>query len=305
MNTCAIVKHNTNIRRSKKEKQNHVSKCTSSSINIRHEVNTNTAAVSAIEPVPTIIIDNEYCFGESVVNGNSCIRSRRNIKKFNAMNLFMQVVMTILIGLLTVIPIHVSHLSRCKSKSIGGIDSMLPPVFTTSVDFVNIHTKTTTKKEEGVMITFVTDTTKPTTKYAYFFLIGGIEINDNSVDSSRSDTNRTLESYHGFYYNVVIATKLFRQQFQSEYDIHVMLQFTSNSTVKQLPENEMQLLQSVGIAHIHILPTYEVNNFSYLVYEKFRILNFVQYYRVMFIDGDIIPTNSLDYLLELSGEGVL
>jgi hypothetical protein len=128
---------------------------------------------------------------------------------------------------------------------------------------------------------------QPFRKWAYAFLIGGCSI-------------KTPE-YRGFLYNVVAATRRLRMS-GSIADVVVFLQMSVESEETSLPDEEEKLLAAMDIK-VHYLPKpasslHQV--FYALMLEKFRILDLTDYSRVLFLDGDIMPLCSLDYLFELS-----
>jgi hypothetical protein len=125
-----------------------------------------------------------------------------------------------------------------------------------------------------------------TSPYAYVFLIGGIH------------TDRP--GYRGFLYNVLIAAKILRGT-GSKQDIWVLLQFSPDATVRNLPSKERSFLKALDVRPL-VLPPAEEESFAAVVYEKFRILQFTQYKRVMFVDADIIPVANLDYLFHLTDD---
>jgi hypothetical protein len=136
----------------------------------------------------------------------------------------------------------------------------------------------------------------PTRKWAYAFLIGGC--------SSKKP------EYRGFLYNVVVAAQRF-EELGSKADVVVFIQMSVVTKETSLPEEDVKLLAALDV-RIHYLPKFRTSineNFYALVLEKFRILELTEYSRVLFLDADIMPLCSLDYLFELSepenGEAVL
>ena len=124
-------------------------------------------------------------------------------------------------------------------------------------------------------------------KWAYAFLIGGV----NSKDPE----------YRGFLYNTIVATKIL-QTHNTQADVVLLVQMSMLTNETKLPEEEETLLQYYNIK-IKYLPKFlsrYSETFYALVMEKFRILQLVDYSRVLFLDGDIMPYCSLDYIFELS-----
>jgi len=126
----------------------------------------------------------------------------------------------------------------------------------------------------------------PSRKWAYAFLIGG-------VDPDKP------KNYKGMIYNAMVATYILHEA-QSAADVVVMIQMSETTAATELPTEDVRILEALNI-HIHYLPKPTTKQTFYtVVLEKFRILELVQYSRVLFMDSDIIPFCSLDYLFDMS-----
>jgi len=164
-----------------------------------------------------------------------------------------------------------------RTKSRPSRPSSLATVTSTSSATVNSTTTTST----------TTTTTTPVRKWAYAFLVGGV------LDP---ETN-----YRGFLYAVVVSAKIFRDS-GSAADVVVMIQLSYNTNATTLPQDELDLLTSVGVK-IKYLPKFAARvheQFYALVMEKFRVLELTEYSRVIFLDSDITPLCSMDYLFDQS-----
>ena len=127
----------------------------------------------------------------------------------------------------------------------------------------------------------------PIRKWAYAFLIGGCD--------------STKPQYKGFLLNTLVAAYKLRTT-GSQADIIVLIQMSSYSNEERLPDDDVSLLNAMNI-QIRYLPKFKSHvseTFYALVMEKFRILELVDYSRVLFLDSDIMPHCSLDYMFELS-----
>ena len=120
--------------------------------------------------------------------------------------------------------------------------------------------------------------------YAYAFIVGSVHENQTA--------------YKGFLYNVLISVQLLRR-FGSRAEYVIYLQLSPNSQLSELPEDDIRHLEAMGI-HIVTLPKPQVESFSDLMFDKFRIFQLTQYERVMYLDADVMPLTNLDYLFELS-----
>jgi hypothetical protein len=143
-----------------------------------------------------------------------------------------------------------------------------------------------------------TNPNRPYRKWAYAFLMGGC------------NPNRP-EEYRGFLYNILVSADIL-QHHGSTADVVVMVQLAYQNTTRtttastattvptSLPADDVRLLHAMNIK-IHYLPApSREQNFYSVVLEKFRILQLVQYSRVLFVDGDAWPLCNLDYLFDLS-----
>jgi hypothetical protein len=129
------------------------------------------------------------------------------------------------------------------------------------------------------------ETLKANSKFAYAFVVGGC------------DPDRP--KYRGFLYNVLVSAKILRD-FGTRGDIVVMIQMAFQSFHDRLPPLEEQMLQDALGVHLIYIPKNPHENFYEIQMEKFRILELVQYQRVLFLDADVMPTNKMDYLFEMS-----
>eukprot|EP00980_Cylindrotheca_fusiformis_P023208 scaffold10220_cov148-Cylindrotheca_fusiformis.AAC.6 len=124
-------------------------------------------------------------------------------------------------------------------------------------------------------------------KWAYAFVVGGCK--------------RDSRGYKGFIYNTAVAAQILRES-GSKADVVALIQMSAGTNETALPEEESKMLTAMNVK-IEYLPkfsslTHEV--FYTLMLEKFRVLQMTQYSRVIFMDGDVMPFCSLDYLFELS-----
>ena len=115
---------------------------------------------------------------------------------------------------------------------------------------------------------FLPPSDMPIRKWAYAFLIAGVD--------------PRKEGYHGFFYNVLISAELLKK---TQADVIVMVQMAKNTADRLTDEEERQLkIQNVKIVYLELPPH---QNFYTIQFEKFRILDFTEYSRVIFLDGDV------------------
>lgn len=126
-------------------------------------------------------------------------------------------------------------------------------------------------------------------RFAYAFVIGGCNPEDGA--------------YRNYIFNILVAAKVLRDQ-GSRADVVAFFQLSYNTPDEQLPSDDTRLLDAMGIQYRYI-PKDPNESFYSIVLEKFRVLTLVEYDRVLFMDGDVMPVTSLDYLFDLSMNGTL
>ena len=126
-------------------------------------------------------------------------------------------------------------------------------------------------------------------RFATAYVVGG-------VDPDRP-------AYRGYIYDILVSTYIQRKD-GSKADTYVFFQLSFSSQWDSLPEEDVALLNKLGIKY-EIIPKDSDESFSRITLNKFRILNLTQYERVLFLDGDVMARRSLDYLFELSVQGLL
>lgn len=131
--------------------------------------------------------------------------------------------------------------------------------------------------------------------YAYAFLMAGCDPADADAPT------RGSSSYRYMLYGVMVAARILRQT-GSRADLLLLVEMLYSSPAARLPVHEERWLQSLGV-QIKYLPKRPQQYFYRTQMDKFRILKWVQYRRIMFLDVDVLPTNNLDYLFWFSDPG--
>jgi len=133
-------------------------------------------------------------------------------------------------------------------------------------------------------------TTTAPARFAYAFLISGC------------DPSSPL-TYRPYLFNILVATKILIDS-GSHADVVVMIQLQKE--YKELPSQDLAWLQLYpSTIRIHYLPPLLRDNFYNAQLAKFHILELVDYQRVMYLDADVMPLCSMDYLFEISSQGRL
>jgi hypothetical protein len=151
-------------------------------------------------------------------------------------------------------------------------------------------------------------------RWAYVFLLADC------------DPTAPQPAYRGILYNILAATFVLKYDTttssnHSQAEIVVLVQMSAATTttaattatttqqgehpfvrlaLSRLPPSEEALLHKMNIT-IRYLPRPKiVPTFYELVMAKFHVLSMVEYTKILFLDGDVLPLCNLDYLLELS-----
>eukprot|EP00536_Pseudo-nitzschia_multiseries_P000185 jgi/Psemu1/178078/e_gw1.3.292.1 len=129
-------------------------------------------------------------------------------------------------------------------------------------------------------------------RFAYAFLLGG------------AMTTKPGADYRPALYSIFVAAYNLRRH-GSKADIVVMVQMSATTNATKLPEVEESILLAMNI-RIKYIPKYshpKLECFYSLMMEKFRILEWEEYSRVLYLDADVLPLCNLDYVMELSEQG--
>ena len=120
-------------------------------------------------------------------------------------------------------------------------------------------------------------------RFAYVFVVSGC----------------TDESCMGYILNCLVAAQIL-QEYNSTADVVLKVQMAS-AHERHLPLQQETWLASAGI-QLHYLNSTDINNFGMATLLKFRVLQMMDYDRVLFVDADIVPLCNLDYLFHESFE---
>jgi hypothetical protein len=126
------------------------------------------------------------------------------------------------------------------------------------------------------------------TRFAYAYVISGC--NEEAA-------------HRNYLYDIAISTYMQRES-GSTADVIVFIQMAYKSSLDELVERDRLLLDAMNIIVKYIPKTAE-ESFYRTMLDKFLILGLVQYERVLYMDGDVVARGSLDYLFDLSVQGVL
>ena len=139
----------------------------------------------------------------------------------------------------------------------------------------------------------------PVRQWAYAFYLGGIPTLVNQ-------TERQQAGYRGLLYNILVSVSNLKQQqpttTASQAQVDFVLLVHMAEPYASLPQEDAKMLHDLNITVLHVPPTLPspVNGFTTLALERFRILDLLQYSRVLYLDPDVTPYCSLNYLFELS-----
>jgi len=120
--------------------------------------------------------------------------------------------------------------------------------------------------------------------YAYVYLMAGCD--------------PRKPGYLGYISNIIVSTRILRCD-GSKNDIIVLVRMANTVSREKLPDSQEEMLKKAGVI-VKYLPKGKADNFFTAQMDKFRILELVQYRRVVYMDADVMPFCNLDYFFELS-----
>jgi hypothetical protein len=130
---------------------------------------------------------------------------------------------------------------------------------------------------------------RPRRKWAYVFLLAGVNLDQPS-------------RYLGYVYNTLVAAHIL-QTSGSQADIIFMIEMAAakdGRAPKTLLDEEVRLLSALNV-QIRYLPAFSKQQSFYTTeMQKFRVLELIEYSRVLYLDADVLPFCNLDYIFELS-----
>ena len=132
-------------------------------------------------------------------------------------------------------------------------------------------------------------TTSRTARFAYAFVVGGCD--------------PVAGKYRKYLYSIMVSTKILRDS-GSQADFVLFVQMKNMAAADHLPADDLRILAAMGI-QVRYIPKDPNESFYKITLEKFRILTLTEYERVMLMDADIVPRQSLDYLFDLSVRGII
>ncbi|CAB9510066.1 expressed unknown protein [Seminavis robusta] len=113
------------------------------------------------------------------------------------------------------------------------------------------------------------------------------------------DKEHSMPAYKSYLANILVAAKLLRD-FGSKADFNAVIKMKYGSNHTRLLQEDEAMMETMGIRVTYLPQTKDGANFYVDQLNKMYILNMTQYRRVLFLDGDVMPMNNLDYLFELS-----
>ena len=117
--------------------------------------------------------------------------------------------------------------------------------------------------------------------------------------------------YRGILYNILVASYTLRsgslqlggrhhQEVKNEFEIVVLVQMSYESKETKLPLQDELLLMEQNIQIKYMEKPSHAINFYELIIQKLYVFTFVEYQRIIFLDGDIFPFCNIQYLVDLS-----
>lgn len=121
-------------------------------------------------------------------------------------------------------------------------------------------------------------------RFSYAFLVAGCQPN--------------RPTYRGYLYNIAVA-KYLLSYYNSTADVVAMIRMHPKSDHTTLPPEHEAILTKSGVK-VKYLPKPVFDNFHTAMMDKFRLLELVEYDRVLYLDADVMPINNLDFMFEKS-----
>ena len=189
--------------------------------------------------------------------------------------------------------IRIARVGTCFSSTCSSLersndqnDKLIPPLdsFKPALQGQNLSLATTSKGEQKPGPANTTAPSTASSPYAYAFLLAGCDPES--------------PSYLGFLFNVLVSTQILKEQ-GSDADFIILVRMAAHSTATVLPAREVSWLNNQGIK-IQYVRKPKTENYMESQMIKFRILEMVEYRRVLFLDADVMPLCNLDYLFKLS-----
>lgn len=199
-------------------------------------------------------------------------------------------ILWLIVGILASVQVYVSTLQWRHHQPHNSI-----------ADADNQHRVTETRNQSATVASpgIASPGTQKQPKWAYAFLVAGV------------DPERPL-TYRNYFYNILVASNLLDVDVtKSTGDVIVMIQFTTATNATELLGADLAWLRTTfpnnpnRKLRIHYLPPLIRDNFYGSQLQKFRILELVEYSRILYLDADVMPLCNLDYLFELSHLGKL
>lgn len=119
-------------------------------------------------------------------------------------------------------------------------------------------------------------------RFAYAYMISGC----------------TETSCIGYVLNLVASAHVLHES-NSTADIVLRVRMAANSPLEHLPPEQERWLNKSGVL-LDYIPKVRKDNFGVATLEKFRVLEMIEYDRVLFLDSDIMPLCNMDYMFEES-----
>jgi hypothetical protein len=141
-----------------------------------------------------------------------------------------------------------------------------------------------------------------TAPFAYVFYLGGIPSAPFRPTMRKSDHDLPRrDDYRGLVYNILVSVKILRDG-GSIADFVLLV----NMVDGELADTDVSYLHALGIRILYTPSTLDFTNEIMTVpFEKFRVLELVEYKRVLYLDPDVTPRCNFYYLMQLSIEGKL
>lgn len=136
---------------------------------------------------------------------------------------------------------------------------------------------------------------KSVRRWAYAFFLGGLPTVNNEKDLHQAN-------YRGLLYNILVSVQILRKS-GSTADMLLLVHMAEPHAA--LHPGDEHMLRSMNITINYVPPTMPsyINSFATVALEKFRLLDYTQYSRILYMNADVTPHCNLDYLFHLTENG--
>jgi hypothetical protein len=184
-------------------------------------------------------------------------------------------------------------------ETITGSEIKLHQAMSAKVD--EAWTSPTTSASSPINTPFTATTIADTTTVASPILLNSTTLSTKyayAVFISDCDPNIPFPEYKFLILNLLVTSHTLKKHGSSA-NVVAFFQMSFNSNMTMLPNDDAEVLRMAGICFNMIPPSPNESVYRSGL-DQFRVLDLLQYRRVIVLNPSVMPFRSLDYLFELS-----